>query len=74
MRQSLAKVRRRDREAYPQELKSLISTTNALERFAKEVQRRSKVIEPFSQPEAEEKGAPHGYGADERKPQEEDSA
>ena len=41
--------------SYPQELQPFIYTTNALERFAKEVKRRAKVIEPFSQPEAEEK-------------------
>ncbi|WP_427365234.1 hypothetical protein [Candidatus Caldatribacterium saccharofermentans] len=32
--------------SYPQELKPFISTTNALERFTKEVQRRSKVLSP----------------------------
>jgi transposase-like protein len=41
--------------SYPQELQPFIYTTNALERFQKEVKRRAKVIESFSQPEAEEK-------------------
>jgi len=41
--------------SYPQELQPFIYTTNALERFAKEVKRRAKVIESFSHPEAEEK-------------------
>jgi transposase-like protein len=41
--------------SYPKELQPFIYTTNALERFAKEVKRRAKVIESFSQPEAEEK-------------------
>uniref|UniRef100_A0A7J3SLE6 Transposase n=1 Tax=Fervidicoccus fontis TaxID=683846 RepID=A0A7J3SLE6_9CREN len=50
MRQSLAKVRKRD-----QELQPFIYSTNALERFQKEVKRRAKMIESFSQPEGEEK-------------------
>jgi len=41
--------------SYPKELQPFIYTTNALERFQKEVKRRAKVIESFSQPEAEEK-------------------
>jgi putative transposase len=41
--------------SYPKELQPFIYTTNALERFAKEVKRRAKVIESFSHPEAEEK-------------------
>jgi transposase-like protein len=41
--------------SYPRELQPFIYTTNALERFAKEVKRRAKVIESFSHPEAEEK-------------------
>lgn len=41
--------------SYPRELQPFISTTNTLERFAKEVKRRAKVIESFSHPEAEEK-------------------
>ena len=41
--------------SYPKELQPFIYTTNTLERFQKEVKRRAKVIESFSQPEAEEK-------------------
>ena len=50
MRQILAEVRKRD-----QELQPFIYSTNALERFQKEVKRRAKMIESFSQPEGEEK-------------------
>jgi len=41
--------------SYPRELQLFIYTTNTLERFAKEVKRRAKMIESFSHPEAEEK-------------------
>ena len=41
--------------SYPRELQPFIYTTNALERFAKEVKRRAKVIESFSHPKTEEK-------------------
>jgi putative transposase len=40
---------------YPRELHPFIYTTNTLERFIKEVKRRTKVIEAFSQPEVAEK-------------------
>jgi putative transposase len=40
---------------YPHELQPFIYTTNALERFCKEVKRRTKAIESFSGPEAQEK-------------------
>ena len=40
---------------YPQELRPYISTTNTLERFIKEVKRRSKVIEVFPDVQAAEK-------------------
>jgi len=46
--------------SYPQELKPFISTTNALERFTKEVQRRSKVLSP-SLARGRGKGAPYGH-------------
>ncbi len=41
--------------SYPEELRPFIYTTNILERFIKEVKRRSKVIEVFPEPEAASK-------------------
>lgn len=40
---------------YPEEIRRTIYTTNVLERFIKEVKRRSKVIEVFPKPESAEK-------------------
>lgn len=37
---------------YPEELRPSIYTTNILERFIKEVKRRTKVIEAFPHPDA----------------------
>jgi transposase-like protein len=56
---------------YPQKIRRFIYTTNQLERLMKEIKRRSKVIEVFSEPEAVYKVVYLGITEYERKVQSE---